>query len=177
VYGGVGRGRILAIGFSPSPPALVLPLVGREPARRHREDRVVGGKHRLGAGLRRLYPDHRAVRGPSEAFSALEVDLGPFSPLARREAWRCAALGVECEAAMMALAAARHDRRTGRGRKPNAREVERLARRAGLANLSYTQAVDRLRALAAQQRRAPTPGHNALADALMSAPEIPETPA
>jgi hypothetical protein len=28
-------------------------------------------------------------------FSALEAELGPFTPLARLEAWRLAALGVE----------------------------------------------------------------------------------
>ena len=114
----------------------------------------MGGKRRLRAGLGRLYPDHRAVEAVAHRrlFAALETELGPLSPLARREAWRAAALGVECEAAMLALAEARRERRTGKGRKPSPRDVERLARRAGLANLTYAGAVDRLRAMAGPRK-------------------------
>ena len=82
-------------------------------------------------------------------FAMLEAEMGPFTPLVRLEAWRLAALGVEFTLATRALTAARREREKGKGRRPNPRQIERYARRAGLANLTYTQGLDRLRGLVA----------------------------
>jgi hypothetical protein len=113
----------------------------------------MGGRRRLSAGLQRLYPDHREVEAVAHRrlFSALEAELGPFTPLARLEAWRLAALGVEFTLATRALAVTRREREKGRGRRPGPRLIERYARRARLANLSYSQGLDRLRAMVAQK--------------------------
>ena len=119
----------------------------------------MGGKRRLLGGLPRLLsrhdgPDGRLYR---DVFAALEADLGPFvSVLLRLEAGRAAVAWVHLQAASQALAAARRERTHGKGRRPSAREVERLARRHGLADLTYSAAVARLREQAATHRPAPT---------------------
>jgi hypothetical protein len=73
---------------------------------------------------------------------------GPLQGLVRREAWRVSGLGVDEQAASRALAVARHRREHGKGRRPSARLLERLARRAALANSTYTSNLERLRGLA-----------------------------
>lgn len=104
----------------------------------------------------RLFGSYREREGVAHRrhFAVIEADLGPLTGLARSEAWRTAALAVEADLATMALADARRRRRLGKGRVPSAREVERRARRAGLANVSYSQALDRLRELAAKNGHA-----------------------
>jgi hypothetical protein len=50
-----------------------------------------------------------------------------------------AALHVQLQATTAALMQAQRARRLGKGRRPNAAAVEKLARRAGLADNSYAQ--------------------------------------
>ncbi|MBI4589508.1 MAG: hypothetical protein HY725_11760 [Candidatus Rokubacteria bacterium] len=83
------------------------------------------------------------------------AELGPFGDLARMEAARVAALRVQLEVATAALVDAQRSRRDGKGRRPSVQAVERAARRAGLADGSYSQALDKLRELAGERR--PTP--------------------
>jgi len=92
-----------------------------------------------------------ALSGAASNALAEQFDLG--SKLARLEASRVAAAWTNFEAATRALDAIRRVRASGRGRRPSARDVERAARRQGLADQSYSQALDRLRALAAQRQQ------------------------
>jgi hypothetical protein len=55
-------------------------------------------------------------------------------------------------AAQRALEAARRERERGKGRRPGAREIERLSRRVGLEDNSYAQALAALRDLAGPKR-------------------------
>jgi hypothetical protein len=89
-------------------------------------------------------------------YDALAEELGLFTRLQALEASRVAVAWVNFEAASRALAAARHARMNGRGRRPNVQAIERLARRQGLADQSYAQALAALRELVGT-RRAPAP--------------------
>jgi hypothetical protein len=80
-------------------------------------------------------------------YAALEVDYGPFtSELVRMDAGRVALSWVNLRAATEALDAARLLTR-GHGRRPSPKHIERLARRQGLADMSYAAALDKFRAL------------------------------
>jgi hypothetical protein len=81
------------------------------------------------------------------------AELGPFSPLQRLEAGRVAVLWVQLRAALEAWHTAQQARESGRGRRPNAAAVEKLARRAGLSDQSYAQALAALRELVGTQRK------------------------
>jgi hypothetical protein len=108
----------------------------------------------LKGGAVRLLDRHDGAAGRAfrAAYDALVVDLGPFrSRLARMEASRTAAAWVNLQVATSALTALRRQREQGRGRRPSAQAVERAARRQGLADQTYSQALDRLRELAAQR--------------------------
>ncbi len=118
----------------------------------------MGGRRRLRAGAPRLLGRHAGRDGRAYArfYAALEADLGPFaSELVRFEAGRVAVAMLNLEATTRALAAARRARESGKGRRPSTRDVERLARRQGLADQSYAQALDKLRALVARTPTAP----------------------
>src|SRR5437879_1016206 len=86
-------------------------------------------------------------------YDALEGELGPFTVLQRLEAGRVAVCYVQLEAATSALVEAQRHRRNGKGRRPNLEQIERLARRQGLADGSYSQALDKLKELTAASRR------------------------
>jgi hypothetical protein len=122
---------------------------------------------RLRSGLPRLLPDHRGIEGRlyRESYRALIAEFGaPASDLDRLELARVAALSAQAQLAMRALLSGTQTRRVGKGRKPNARQIERLARRQGLADGSYVQALEKLRErVAAAQRRKPKTGAELLA--------------
>ncbi len=111
----------------------------------------MGGRRRLKANAPRLLGHHdgRDGRVYRRAYDALEAEFGPFSSqLQRNEAGRVAAAWLNLELSTQALAEARRVRERGRGRRPSAQAIERLARRQGLADQSYAQAVVHLRELA-----------------------------
>lgn len=109
----------------------------------------------LKGGAPRLLDSHGGAAGKAyrRAYDALEADLGPFTALGRMEAGRCAAAWVELEAATRALTAARRKRLDGKGRRPNVQLIEKLARRQGLADSTFSQALDKLKELTAVSRR------------------------
>jgi hypothetical protein len=96
---------------------------------------------------------HHGAQGRAyrRAWDALALELGPFDrPLLRLEAGRVAAAWVNVEIATATLAEARRRRDAGRGRRPSAQAVERMARRQGLADGSYIAALDKLRDMTAR---------------------------
>jgi len=106
------------------------------------------GKDPLKGGVQRLLCDHSGRSG--WAFRrALRCARGGVRPLqlARLEAGRVALAWVNLDAASRALEDARRARANGRGRRPGSRDVGRAARRQGLADQSYAQALAGLRAL------------------------------
>lgn len=119
----------------------------------------MGGRRPLKAGAPRLLGNHGGAIGKAyrRVYDALEAELGPFTPLARLEAGRAAAAWVQLEAAQRALVTAQRTRSTGRGRRPSPREIERLARRAGLADGTYSAALDKLREMTRSSRNGGPP--------------------
>jgi hypothetical protein len=109
----------------------------------------MGGRRPLKGGAPRVLGAHDGIEGRAyrRAYSALEGEFGPFSALGRLEAGRVAALHVQLQAATAAFMQAQRARRLGRGRRPNVQAIERLARRQGLADQSYSQALGQLREL------------------------------
>jgi hypothetical protein len=98
--------------------------------------------------------DGELGRAYRRAWDALVNEFGPPAPrsLIRLEMGRVAVLWLAVEDATHALAKAQRSRDAGRGRRPGSRELERLNRRLGLADGSYSQALDKLRALIAGHR-------------------------
>jgi len=119
----------------------------------------------LKGGAPRALGTHAGIEGRlyRRAYEALEAELGPFSAFGRLEAGRVAALYVQLQAATTALVQAQRARRMGKGRRPNVHQVERLARRQGLVNGDYNQALTRLQELVA---RSGQNGHHDLGAAL-----------
>jgi len=115
----------------------------------------MGGRRLLKGGAPRLLGRHDGLEGWAyrRAFDALAEAFDLPTPLLRFEAGRVAALRVQLEAATQALTAAQRARRIGRGRRPNAQAIERLARRQGLADGSYSQGLEKLRELAGRNGR------------------------
>src|SRR5262249_4140236 len=118
----------------------------------------MGGRRRLASGLTPWLPDHRGADG--RAFrryvnAAVEL-VGPLtvSERVRAEVRRYAVAGVACEWAARAWGEAVAQRERGRGRRPSTRQVERAARRLGLAEQTLSTALRRLEQLATQR---PTP--------------------
>ena len=111
----------------------------------------MGGRGRLRAGAPRLLGRHDGTRGRAyrRAYNALAAEFDLGSALARLEAGRTAVAWTNLEAATESLEAARRAREEGRGRRPSPRAIERLARRQGLANADYSQALNQLRELVA----------------------------
>jgi hypothetical protein len=110
----------------------------------------MGGRHSLRHGAPRLLGVHSGPQGRAygRAYADLVADLGPFpTRLVRFEAGRTALARVNLEAASVALARARDARERGKGRRPNARIIERLSRRQALQDQSYSQALAALRDL------------------------------
>ncbi len=114
----------------------------------------MGGRRPLKGGAPRLLGRHDGLEGWAyrRAFDAMAEEFTLSTPLLQFEAGRVAALRVQLEAATRALMAAQRARRIGRGRRPNVQQLERLARRQGLADGSYSQALDKLRELAGRRK-------------------------
>ena len=109
---------------------------------------------RLRGGLARVFPDHRSRLAVAyrREYAALLTGLAiDGNALLQREAARVALLTVRARTSARAWAEVVDKRATGRGRKPNARAVERAARRAHLDDASATVALDRLRELAGER--------------------------
>jgi hypothetical protein len=101
-------------------------------------------------------------------------DLNP--PLARLLAGRVCVAAVNLSASTAALVDARRALARESGRRPSGRDLERLARRQGLAEGSYHQALDRLRALVERDRAfgyAARVGASPLAALRQPGPEAP----
>jgi hypothetical protein len=96
---------------------------------------------------------HDGIRGKwyREAWAALSAELGPMTGLRRLEAGRVCVAWVNLRASTQALEDAR------RGRAPKTRQIARLARRQGLDDATYGQALGQLRALVGAKKAAPTP--------------------
>jgi len=104
----------------------------------------------------RLLGNHAGREGKAyrAAFDSLEAQYGPFqNDVLRFEAGRTAVARMQFERATQELNAAQRKRRIGRGRRPNAQQIERLARRQGLADGTYAAAMKRLEDLAARVHR------------------------
>jgi hypothetical protein len=123
------------------------------------------GRHRLRAGKPRLLGKHNTVRGRwyGEAWAALREEFGELTGLARLEAGRVAVAWVNWRVAAETLEAARRAREVGVGRRPSTAQLERLARRHGLADKSYRQAMDVLRTAAVRGQATPVSGLELLA--------------
>ena len=119
------------------------------------------GLHRLRDGAPRLLASHAGAAGKRyrECWVALLQEFGELGGLRRLEAGRVCSLWVQWRASMDAWHRAQRAREKARGRTHSVAAVERLARRAGLADGSYSQALDRLRLLVAAtaSKRKPSP--------------------
>ena len=110
----------------------------------------MAGRRPLVGGAVRLLGNHSGREGWAfrRCYDALVERYGAFeTKLLRLEASRTAAAWVNLEVATRELSAARRRRTKERGRRPGARDVERLARRQGLADGSYQLALGRLEAM------------------------------
>ena len=128
----------------------------------------MGGRRALKGGAPRLLGRQDGLEGRvyRRAYDALEAEYGPFSALARLEAGRVALLWVQLQAASHALMQAQRARRTGKGRRPSVQQVERFARRQGLADGSYVQGLAKLRELVARNSHHPPGSPEAMLQAL-----------
>jgi hypothetical protein len=115
----------------------------------------MSGRRPLKGGAPRLLTRHDGVEGAAfrRAYADLAEEFDLSSSFLRFEAGRVAALRCQLEFATRALVAAQRARRVGRGRRPNADKIERLSRRQGLADGSYSQGLARLEQLAPRARR------------------------
>lgn len=115
----------------------------------------MGGRRRLKADAPRMLGKHDGADGRAyrRAWTALVGDFGQPArgSLLRLEMGRVATAWALLEAATRRLADARRLRDEGKGRRPSSRDVERAARRQGLADASYSQALEKLRELASER--------------------------
>lgn len=120
----------------------------------------MGGKGQLVGGFTPWLPDHRSADGWvfRRYLKAGGEILGAVngSALLRLELARYGKAGVAYEQAARTWAETVAQRETGRGRRPSDRQVERAARRLGLADMSLKDATARLEALAVQHRAGAT---------------------
>jgi hypothetical protein len=112
-----------------------------------------GGYRRLRALPARVFLDHRTADAVAHRrfYAVLDEEMPLTTPLLRHEASRVAMLAVIRTNSARALLAAQAQARHSPGH-PSRREIERLARRAGLDDGSYSQALDKLRALAGPRK-------------------------
>jgi hypothetical protein len=94
-----------------------------------------------GARYRRAWKALVAEYGQPVRGSLLALEMG-----------RVAVTYSNLLAASEALAVARRARATGRGRRPSPAKIERLSRRHGLADRSYSEALEKLGEMAARHR-------------------------
>lgn len=116
----------------------------------------MGGRSRLASGFRPWLADHRRADGWQfrRYLRAAEEIVGPLngSVRLRVEVERYAVAGVTYQQAARAWAEAVAQRETGRGRRPSSRQVERAARRLGLADITLKDATARLEELAGARK-------------------------
>ena len=108
------------------------------------------GRSPLKGRAPRLLDHHGGMEGRAyrKAYDGLEAMFGPFRhDFIRFEAGCTAVARLQLERSTRELVMAQRKRRVGRGRKPNERQIERLARRQGLADGTYAAAVKRLEEL------------------------------
>ena len=120
----------------------------------------MAGRRPLKGGAMRMLGNHHGFAGKAyrRSWDALEAHFGPETlaePLMKLEAGRVAAAWVNVEEATRALQAARQERANGRGRRPGVRDLERLSRRQGLADGSYSAAFTRFSELALRRHAGP----------------------
>ena len=107
----------------------------------------------LRGGLRRLFPDHRSAvaRAYRAHYLHLAEQFGPFpTGFLAGFASRVASAYVRALDSSRDLAQARAARERGRGRRPSAADVRRLAKRSGLDEGSYDAMLASLRELAVE---------------------------
>jgi signal transduction histidine kinase len=107
----------------------------------------MAGRRRLSAGMVRLLARHDGLQGYvyRREWAALADAHDLTRPLVRLLAGRVCVAAVNLDASTRALGTARRARARESGRRPSARDVERLARRQGLDEQAYAAALDRLR--------------------------------
>jgi hypothetical protein len=108
-------------------------------------------KRVLKDGAPRLLGHHGGAEGVAyqRHYQAIKQAFGPFeSDLLRYEAGRLAVARMQFERATAELTTFQKKRRTGKGRRPNERLIERLARRQGLADQTLSTTLARFEALA-----------------------------
>ena len=119
----------------------------------------MAGRDRLRGGYTVWLPDHRMPDGYvfRRYLKAGEEIVGPVngSERLRVEVRRYAIAGVVFERSSKLWAELVDKRERGKGRRPSDRQVERAARRLGLADLSLKEATARLDELASRRPRVP----------------------
>ncbi len=116
----------------------------------------MGSRATLHDGVPKLLGNHGGWEGKAfrRAYESLKAEYGPFpSQFLRFEAARVAVCSLQFERATRELTIAQRKRRSGKGRRPNPQQVERLARRQGLADTSYGTALGRFQELVARNGR------------------------
>jgi hypothetical protein len=106
----------------------------------------MSGKSPLKSGAPRLLGNHGGVEGKAyrRAYDSLEQEFGAFrNDFVRYEAGRVAVARIQFERSTRELVLAQRKRRVAKGRRPNERMIERMARRQGLADMTYSAAVKR----------------------------------
>jgi len=116
----------------------------------------MGRRATLPDGIPRLLGNHKGLEGKAfrRAVNALDAEYGPFSTsFLKFEAARVAVARVLFEKTTKELLQAQQKRRLGKGRRPNPQQIERLARRQGLADSSYGTALGKFQELVARDGR------------------------
>jgi len=108
------------------------------------------GRRGLRGGAVRLLGAHSGVHGRwyRECWDALIAEYGQLTGLARLECGRVCLAWVQLRATTLALVDGQRARQRRAGKPPSVQQIERLARRQGLADATYSQALDKLRDLA-----------------------------
>lgn len=116
----------------------------------------MGGRRRLEGGFTPWLPDHRGQDGRAfrRYIRAGQEITGPMngSALVRVDLARYGVAGVVYDRSARAWADVLARRESGRGRRPSERQLERAARRLGLADATLKEATTRLESLASQAR-------------------------
>ncbi len=120
----------------------------------------MGSRATLNDGVPKLLGNHGGWEGRAfrRAYESLLAEYGPFgSQFLRFEAARVAVCSLQFERATRELTTAQRKRRCAKGRRPNLQQLERLARRQGLADSSYGTALSKFQELVARNghRRPP----------------------
>jgi hypothetical protein len=119
----------------------------------------MGGRRRVAGGFSAWLPDHRSREGHEfrrAIAAALEI-TGPIngSERLRLEVRQYAIASLMHSRAATTWAELVHARETGAGRRPTWHQIDRAAKRTGLAAITLREVTARLEALAA--RHPPTP--------------------